>query len=71
MVKIGERVKVSDYSIPVFVSRIFFVDATGREVDEVLGVVQMLELDWGPENSKSKVALHDEGKTWVKYSGLN
>lgn len=69
MVNVGDRVRVSDWDFPVYVSRIYYEDDDGNEVFEFEGR-KMLELDWGP-HGKSKVGAHDEGRSFVKYVELN
>jgi len=70
MVKVGDRVRVGTWDLPVFVKRIYFVDGQDNECFEFEAAQQILELDWG-QHGKSKVALHEEGKTWHKYLDLN
>jgi hypothetical protein len=70
VIKVGDRIGVRGWKIPVVVSRIFYEDATGNEIPRAQSVSTMLELDWG-EHGKSKVALHDEGDTWYHYTSSN
>lgn len=67
MIKVGDRVVVGTWDFPVFVTRIYFENDDGEEVFEFEGGIKMLALDWGM-HGKSKVAMHDEGKSWKKYS---
>lgn len=70
MIKVGDRVRVGNWDLPVTVSRIYFEDDDGTEVFEFEAARKMLELDWG-QHGKSKVAAHDEGKYFTKYQELN
>ena len=58
MIKIGDRLVVQGMQLPAYVESIWFDSETNRTV---------IELDWR-EHGKSKVYLHDEDKTWVRYS---
>lgn len=73
MIKVGDRIVVGTWDIPVFVERIYFEDNDGNEVFEFESARQMLALKWGVngEHGKSKVALYDEGNVWHKYLELN
>jgi hypothetical protein len=61
MVKIGERVIVNHCSFPAYVEKIKPEDEAGRIE---------ITIDW-KEHGKSRVYLHDEGSTWVRYSTVN
>ena len=70
-IKVGDRVSVYGYTLPITVSRIYWVDAQGNETEfSKLAAKVMLELSWG-EHGKSKVALDDENKVWYRYSNAN
>lgn len=70
MVKVGDRIKVGSWEVPVHIKRIYHIDAYGNEVFEFEAVSTVLELDW-KEHGVSKVFLHDENKSWAKYQYLN
>lgn len=61
MVKIGDRLVVSGMPFPAYVERIEYDPQTART---------FIFLDW-KEFGKSRVFLHDENKTWYKYSENN
>lgn len=61
MVKIGDRLVVQGLSYPAYVERIEEDPKTASTI---------IYLDW-KEFGKSKVYLHDEGKTWYQYSNSN
>ena len=71
-VKVGDRVVVYGWSqYPTHITRIYWEDNKGQETDiEALATTVRLELEWliDGQKSKSKVKLHDEGKTWYRYS---
>lgn len=71
LIKVGDRVVVHGWTVPIRVKRIYLEDATGHETpfSEKAGRV-MLALDWG-EFGESKVALHDENRTWYRYMIAN
>lgn len=58
MVRIGERLVVQGMPFPAYVDNIEYDAATDRTT---------ILLDW-KEHGKSRVYLHDENKTWVRYS---
>ena len=70
-INIGERVVVSGFKFPVTVARIYKENAAGEEtsVDAEAACIRM-ELNWGV-HGKSSVALHDENKSWYRYSSTN
>lgn len=72
IIKVGDRVVVQGWTVPITVAKIYLEDPTGHETpfSETAGRV-MLKLDWGPEFGESKVALHDENKTWFRYAVVN
>jgi hypothetical protein len=61
MIKVGDRLVVQQMPFEAFVERI--------ETDQTTGVVTLF-LDW-KEHGKSRVYLHDENKTWYKYTVNN
>ena len=69
-VKLGDRVTVGNYQMPIFVERIYHEDKDGNECFAWEAARTMLRLDWGTFG-KSKVALHDHGKVWHLYQELN
>jgi len=69
-IKIGDRVRVGTWDLPVFVKRIYFADGEGNECHEADAADQILELDWG-QHGESRVFLHDEGRSWHQYINLN
>lgn len=73
MPKVGDRIIVKGWAhFDVRVSRIYQEDARGNETKWDFETNRiMLELDWGPEFGKSKVALHDKDKTWFPYNSAN
>jgi len=72
MVKVGDRVVVNcGYNPPVKVDSIVHEDKDGvPTVDPKKIACTRLNLDWG-ELGKSRVYLHDEGKTWYKCNDVN
>lgn len=58
MVKIGDRLVVQGMPFPAYVELIEYDATTARTT---------IHLDW-KEHGKSRVYLHDEDNTWVKYS---
>lgn len=72
MVKVGDRIVIKNWpQIKTIVSRIYKINSQGEETkwEFETGAI-MLELDSG-EFGKSKVCLHDENKSWYKYSEAN
>lgn len=69
-IKIGDRIRVGSWHLPVIIDRIYFVDNDDNEVPEELAARIMLEVNWG-EHGKSKVSMADEGRRWFKYQDLN
>jgi ketopantoate hydroxymethyltransferase len=61
MVKVGDRLVVQGMPFAAYVERIEEDLASARTV---------LHLDW-KEHGKSRVYLHDENKTWYKYTNAN
>jgi hypothetical protein len=61
MVKVGDRLVVQDCPFPAYVERIEEDPSTASTV---------LHLDW-KEYGKSRVYLHDEGKTWRLHMNVN
>jgi len=61
MVQVGDRLVVQQMPYPAYVESI--------ENDEKTKSV-ILHLDW-KEFGKSRVYLHDENKTWYKYTANN
>jgi hypothetical protein len=61
MIEIGDRLVVSGIPFPAYVEKVEYESETDRTV---------IYLDW-KEHGKSKVYLHDENKTWYKYSCNN
>jgi hypothetical protein len=57
MVKIGERLVIQGMPFPAYVEFVEYDAATARTV---------ISVDW-KEHGKSRVYLHDEGKTWERY----
>ena len=69
MVKVGDRVVVKGWaSLPTYVSRVYFEQPYGTELETKRLV--MLELTW-PDGATSKVKLYDEGVEWYQYSETN
>ena len=61
MIKVGDRLLVQNSPFPAYVESIEYDPITDRTT---------IYLDW-KEYGKSRVYLHDENKTWVKYIYLN
>lgn len=61
MVKVGDRLIVQGSEFPAYVETVWYDEATAQTV---------IELDWR-EYGRSKVYLHDEGKTWHKFIDVN
>lgn len=77
-IKIGDQVVVSGWlpSVAVVkVARIFWEDSSGRETDvPSLAATVRLGLVWEfPDGTQqtSKVSLHDEGRSWYRYTSSN
>lgn len=72
MIKVGDRVVVNaGYNPPVTVESITYEDKDGNLTEDATKVAcTRLGLDWG-EHGKSRVYLHDEGKTWFKCEDVN
>jgi hypothetical protein len=71
-VNVGDRVIVSEYrQFPARVTKIYRVDRDGNETPwDFQTSLIYLDLDWG-ELGKSRVKLHERGKTWYSYSEAN
>lgn len=72
MVKVGDRVVVNcGFNPPVRVESIVHEDKDGNLTEDANKVAcTRLNLDWG-EHGKSRVYLHDEGKTWFPALEVN
>ena len=63
---------VKGYHFAVTVVREYWIDKNGEETTfPRVAAKVMLELDWGPEFGKSKVALEDENRIWYRYRSTN
>lgn len=73
MLNVGDRIVVSGFDIPVFITKVYFENDDGEEVFEFEASRKMLALKWGKngEHGKSKVAMHDQDKIWFVYRDLN
>jgi hypothetical protein len=74
MIKIGDKVVIKNWSeYKPKVVRIYREDPNGKETkwDFETGRI-MVQLDWSEYGfEKSKVALHDQDKSWFLYSDAN
>lgn len=69
-VKVGDKVKVGSWDLPVVVKRIYHVDEQDNEVFDFESNRTVLLLDW-EGHGQSKVFMHDEGKSWKQYFNIN
>lgn len=71
LVKVGDKVRVAGWNLPVVIEKIYFEDRDGKETKwEFEASRVMLSLNWG-EHGKSKVSMNDKDKVWFLYSAAN
>jgi hypothetical protein len=61
MISVGDRLVVSKMPFPAYIEKIEYDAKTDRTI---------IFLDW-KEHGKNQVYLHDENKTWFKFSFNN